>query len=309
MAALHTAIGHDMREEAAETLDGVERGRTGAGTTHVPVGEGDGAVGEAHETAVGESDPEDRRGEGSKGGGALVRGLTVDMPGDGPHLGVDLLQEAGVVHVFFEDGAGERGEGFYGDKEVSAGGLPGRAVLRESTARNDVVEVRVVLALPAPGRQDARETREVCPDTARVCGQALEGRGRRVHHGLVRGALRRAEAGSERCRDRAGAEEVRPRELWVQVVVEPLWGCMRLPLGTVAVATGMRAPVWLPAGLARREARAVMAAAAVWDGAHAPAVCEGKVGGALQGLWRNGGKAVAEGGHGRSPCRRALRRS
>jgi hypothetical protein len=108
MADLHKAIGQDMLEEAADKLDGVEMSRTGAGTTHFPVGEGDGAVGEAHDTAVGNSDPEDIRGEVSEGGVAMVLGLTVDVPGDGPDLWVDMLQEAGVVHVFFEDGAVDR---------------------------------------------------------------------------------------------------------------------------------------------------------------------------------------------------------
>jgi hypothetical protein len=38
-------------------------------------------------------------------------------------------------------------------------------------------------------------------------------------------------------------------------------------------------------------------------------VCEGQMGVALQVLWRKGGADLSEGGHGRSPCRRALRRS
>src|SRR6266545_8101564 len=108
MADLHKAIGQDMLEEAAEKRDGVERSRTGAGTPHFPVGDGDGAVGEAHDPAVGESDPEDLRGEGSEGGVAMVLGLPVDVPGEGPDLWVEMLQEAGVGHVFFADGAVDR---------------------------------------------------------------------------------------------------------------------------------------------------------------------------------------------------------
>ena len=49
----------------------------------------------------------------------------------------------------------------------------------------------------------------------------------------------RADEGSERLRDGEGEEEVRPGQLFVQVVLEPLLGCMLLTLGTVAVATGM----------------------------------------------------------------------
>ena len=57
--------------------------------------------------------------------------------------------------------------------------------------------------------------------------------------GVVREALMRADEGSERLRDGEGEEEVRPGQLFVQVVLEPLLGCMLLTLGTVAVATGM----------------------------------------------------------------------
>ena len=75
-----------------------------------------------------------------------------------PDLWVDVLQQSGLAHVFFEEGAVDGGEGFDGDKEVGSGGPPGRAVLRESTARDDVVDVGVVLELPAPGMQDTGET-------------------------------------------------------------------------------------------------------------------------------------------------------
>jgi hypothetical protein len=71
-------------------------------------GKGGGTVLEAHETAVGDGDLEDRGGEGGEGGVAVVVGLTVDVPGDGPHLGSDVLQQSDLAHGFFEDGAGDR---------------------------------------------------------------------------------------------------------------------------------------------------------------------------------------------------------
>ena len=148
---------------------------------------------------------------------------------------------------------------------------------------------RVVRELPAPGMPDARETREVCPEKALVCGQSLEGRGRRVQQGLVRGAVRRAEDGSARCRDREGAEEVRPRELWVQVVLEPRLGCMLLTLGTVAVATGRSDSVLPPAVWALIKARAVMSAAAVLEALATLRCARGRWG---EGARDSGAKAV-----------------
>ena len=52
-----------------------------------------------------------------------------------------------------------------------------------------------------------------------------------------------------------------------------------------------------------------MSALAVLDGADDLAVGGGEVGIALQVFWRKGGEDIAEGGHDRSPCMRALRRS
>ena len=126
-----------------------------------------------------------------------------------------------------------------GTKKLAREGSQVGAVRGEATARDDVVDVGVVLELPAPGVQDAGEPRQVGPDEALVCGQPLEGRGRGVKQGLVREALMRADEGSQGLRDGEGEEEVRPGQLFVQVVLEPLLGFMLLTLGTVAVATGM----------------------------------------------------------------------
>ena len=85
-------------------------------------------VREAHEAAVGESDRADRRGEGREGGVAVVMGLTVDVPGEGPGLGSDVRQPSGVAHGVFAEGAGEGGKGVDRDTDGGTGGPPGRAV-------------------------------------------------------------------------------------------------------------------------------------------------------------------------------------
>ena len=129
MPDFHQAIGPDMLEESAQQLDGVEMRRTEAGTAHVTGGARNRAVLEAYDAAIGEGDPEAIRGKGGEGGGSVRMGLTVDVPGDGPHVGGDGLQQSGWAHSFFEDGTGDGGEGFDGDKDVGAGGHPWRAVL------------------------------------------------------------------------------------------------------------------------------------------------------------------------------------
>ena len=162
-----------MREEPAEKLHAVEVGGAEAGTAHFPGGEGDRAVRERDEAVVGDGDLEDRRGEGGEGGVAVVIGLTVDVPREGPGLRIDLLQQTGVAHLVFEEGAGDGGERFDRDKEVGSGGPPGRAVRGEAPARDHGVDVGVVLELPAPGVQDPGEPREIGPNEALVVWPAV----------------------------------------------------------------------------------------------------------------------------------------
>ena len=91
MPDFHKAIRQDVLEESAEKRQDVKVGSAWAGTTHFTIGEGDGAVCEAHETAVGDSNLEDIRGEGGAGRVAMMIGLTVDVPRDGPDLWGDGL--------------------------------------------------------------------------------------------------------------------------------------------------------------------------------------------------------------------------
>jgi len=91
VADLHAALGADMLEESAEKFHGVEGGGAGARTAHFPGGEGDRTVLEADDTLGGDGAPEDRGGEGGEGGMSVVMGLTMDIPGDGPALWVDVL--------------------------------------------------------------------------------------------------------------------------------------------------------------------------------------------------------------------------
>ena len=298
-----------MLEEPAEKLHDVELGGAEACTAHFPVGKGDGAVREAHETVVRDGDLEDIRGEVGESGVAVVLSLTVDIPGDGPDLGIDVLQQASLEHVFFEERTVDGGERFNRNQEVGAGGVPGRAVRGEATAGHNVMDVRVVLELPPPGMQDTSEPQEIGPDEALIFGELFKGPGRCLKHSLVCETLMRADQGTQGLRDSEGQEKVRPRELLGQVVLEPLLGFMLLTLGAVAVATGMIDAVVARAVLTLIEAVAVCAALALLDGADDLTVCGGERRIALQVLWGKSREALTQGDHGKSPCMRALRRS
>jgi len=213
--------------------------------------------------------PCDGHGAGGQGGVAVVRGLTRDVPGDGPALGGEVLQPSGVAPGCVPERAGERGEGVDGANAVGAGGAPGRAVRCEAPARDEGVEGGVGREVPAPGRQAAGAPREVCPEAALVVGQPRAGRGSRLPQGLVRAAVRRAAHGTPGRRAGAGEAARRPGPGWCQGVREPRRGCRLRTRGAVAVATGRRDAVGPPTVGARRAARAVRAAWARWAGAAA----------------------------------------
>jgi hypothetical protein len=122
-------------------------------------------------------------------------------------------------------------------------------------------------------------------------------------------ALMRAEEGSERLRHGEGAQAVRSGQLLLQVVGEPLLGCMRLTLRAMTMATRRIDVVVFPTALALREAVSRVSAAAILDGADDLTVHGGERGRTRKVFWRAGVEERAQGGHGRSPGMRALRRS
>ncbi len=171
VADFHTAVGQDMLEEPTEKLQSVEARGSWTCTSGCAGGEGHDAVRERDDTASGERHFADLRGEVLQGGVGVWSRLAVDVPGDSPDPWVDLLQQFGCDHCLFPHGAVDGCEGLNGDKEVSSRGPPGRAVLCEAAASDDVMDVGVVLQLSSPGMQDTGKTRAICPDETLVFGE------------------------------------------------------------------------------------------------------------------------------------------
>ena len=94
MAHFHEARGEDVLEEPAYKLQDVEVDGAKACTAGFAVGERDGTVLEADDTAVGDGDFEDIRSEVLQGGGAVWGGLTMHIPGGVPDLWGDLFSQA-----------------------------------------------------------------------------------------------------------------------------------------------------------------------------------------------------------------------
>jgi hypothetical protein len=196
VADFPAASGQDMLAEPAEKRDGVEVGRSWAGTAGCAGGEGDKAVLEAHDAAAGEGDFADIRGEIFAGRMAVGVGLAVDVPGDVPDPWVDVSQESSVLPLLFAESPGEGGEGLDRDKDGGAGGQPSRAVRSKPTAWDDRVHVRVVLERPAPGMEDAGKTGQVGADKALLLSEPFERCCRSLEQSGVGNALMRTDKGA-----------------------------------------------------------------------------------------------------------------
>ena len=169
---------------------------------------------------------------------AVVLGLSVDVPGDGPGLGSDAARrQTGGAHRLLCRARGRGGRGLCtGTKQLAR---EGRQAVRSCGKRHRQgpgVEVGVGREVPPPGVQDPGEPREVGPEAALVCGEPLAGHCRGVPQGLGREALRRADAGTQGLRDGAGAGGSAARERLVPGVLEPRrgvcgghWGPWRVP--------------------------------------------------------------------------------
>ena len=118
-----------MLEEAAHNLKDVKAGGAWSGTSWFARGAGDDAVLEADNAAVGDGDFEDVGCEVCEGIGATRVGLAVDVPWGVPDVWIDLFKCPGFCHLLLEDGAVDRRQGAYGDREVGSRRQPCVALL------------------------------------------------------------------------------------------------------------------------------------------------------------------------------------
>jgi hypothetical protein len=114
-----------MLEEPADELEGSESHGSPSVGVRLFVSEGHGIVLDLDNPAVGDGDPEDIGSEVFDGMRAVSHCLGVDIPGNVPDFGVDLVEELCFFHLIAELGSEEDGEGFDGEEEVEEGGVPG----------------------------------------------------------------------------------------------------------------------------------------------------------------------------------------
>ncbi len=136
-----------MLQKAADEFHNIEGQDFGALAVRFAVANPHRAVLDGNDARVGNGDFEDVGGEIFDSGLAGANRLAVDVPGDLPEIRWNLIEQIGLLQQIAELGSEDYRESFDGEKEIDSGRMP-RAIGRtDSAARNDVVNVGMVLKI------------------------------------------------------------------------------------------------------------------------------------------------------------------
>ena len=103
--------------------------------------------------------------------------MAVHIPGDLPDSRGDLIEQFCLLHQITELGPEDGRESLERHKEIGSGGMPGAIGGTNGAARNDVVDVGMILKSASPGMQDPEEARQIATDVLGICGEFLDGSG------------------------------------------------------------------------------------------------------------------------------------
>lgn len=89
---------------------------------------------------------------------AFADSLGIDIPGNLPNIRIDLLKKSDLFHLVPEFGAKDLGKRPDRQEEIDPRRMPEAGFPIQSPAGDDVMNVRVVFQLSAPGMQNPEET-------------------------------------------------------------------------------------------------------------------------------------------------------
>ena len=228
--------------------------------------------------------------------------MAVHIPGDLPDSRWDLIEQFCLLHKITELGAEDDRESLERHKEIGSGGMPGAIGGTNGAARNDVVDVGMILKSASPGVQHPEEARQIATNVLGICGEFLDSSGGSLEQSRVTGALVLAHERAQRFGECKGNQEVVPRELALDLFFKPLLSFVVLAGGAVAIAAGNKELLRLGAALALVKRDTASLGATGHDGVDdfAMDLRHGR-GITLEILGAKGGEDFTDGGHDRVP--------
>jgi len=138
----------------ADEFHGVERHRAKTGTSLFFVTECNLALVDADNPTVRNGDLEDIRGQILQASLAAADGLGIDIPGNLPDVRLDLVKKPVLFHLVPEFGAKYPGKRPDRQEEIDPRRMPEAGFPLQRTAGDNVMNVRVIFQLSAPGVQN-----------------------------------------------------------------------------------------------------------------------------------------------------------
>lgn len=210
----HETGRQDMLEEAVDEMlhgggAGLELSGIGSAVLESDLGSLEAAIiSEAHQTAIGDSDAEDVRGEVLEGSLSIADWFAVNDPVLAPNLWSYLSKDGGFFEDVLKFGPEELGECLDGEKEVVVSGHPNFPVLGKSAAGDQIVDMGMIGQVAGPGVQDA-EHADLAAEVTGVTGQGLGRFCRSLEEGMVEEFLVSAGRLPQFFRKRESQQEVR----------------------------------------------------------------------------------------------------
>lgn len=124
--------------------------------------------------------------------------------------------------MLFEQSPVDYGQSLDRDKETGVRWHPRLSVRGESSARDQIMNVWMVVQLPAPGVQDAGEAGQMSAYVFMITSKTFEGLGRCREHGAVAHVLMTAYKGAELFRDGESDHEVMPGKHSFMLFLQPV---------------------------------------------------------------------------------------
>ena len=184
IADLREAAREDMLEKPAEELRTGERGAADLTGTVVAVTEGDLAVVDAFDPAVGDGDAKQVTAQIGQDGGAGAGRLAVNDPVGVPNFRRGLIEESGAVQGIADFGAEDGRESADRDEEAAAPGRNPTAIGSESARTDEHVDVGMVEHGAGPGVEDGQACRPAA-EVAGIIGEFEQGPAGRAEQKVV----------------------------------------------------------------------------------------------------------------------------
>lgn len=228
-----------MLEIAFEELQSRESGSLKQLRSIVAVTEGDLAIGDGFNAAVGDGDTKDIAAEIFEDLLARAGMLGMNHPGFLPHLGGDVPEQAGAMESGTQLGAKDHRQGADWNQEGRVFGRnPPGAIVGKTAGGDQHMDVRMIEQGPRPGVEHGQHA-QTCSHITWITSQLLKGFGSRLHEQTVEFFGMSSGQGMQLAGQSEGQQVIVAGGETRALGGDPAFGLIVVTLRATAIATGV----------------------------------------------------------------------